>query len=578
MTPQICIIQTGVVSAIGNNCVETQASLIKGNSGIDKMRYLKSRHVDIPVGEVKMSDYELKASLGIGPDVIVGRNSLLGAYAIRECLTPRILQQIRGKRVALICGTSVGVMDVTEQYYERIKTDPSLKYLPRSNECGKSTEEMALFSGLDAAGADRIDCCTISTACSSALNAIIIGSEMLKDDKVDVVIAGGAESLSKFHLNGFNTLMILDRKRCRPFDDTRAGLNLGEGAGFVVIVKDAAPCDTLAYVTGYANRCDAYHQTASSPDGEGAYRAMNSALAMAGLEPKQIQYINAHGTGTPNNDPSESEAIKRIFGTCMPEVSSTKSFTGHTTSASGSIETIICILAMQGGFTPANLGWQEPIQGGIVPTLGHKGVTLENVLCNAFGFGGNDSSLIISAHPVDYVIPTERYESFKALSCRLTQEDDLSQLKEYVPVMESRRMCRIMKAALLCAMRTLHEAGIQSPDAIISATPKGMLENSTLFLEDVVMQEEELLKPTLFMQSTHNTISSGIAIRTHCHGYNTTYSSGGDSIRWALMDAEMKIEKGEAENVLVVNFDEVVEGLQTTSFYVECTLLKRKTI
>ena len=120
---------------------------------------------------------------------------------------------------------------------------------------------------------------------------------------------------------------------------------------------------------------------------------------MAHLTPKDIQYVNAHGTGTPNNDQSESVSLRRIFGDEIPLISSTKSFTGHTTSASGSIEAVICILAMQNHFVPANLGWAHQMEKGITPTLGKQSVTLENVLCNSFGFGGNDSALLFSAHP-----------------------------------------------------------------------------------------------------------------------------------------------------------------------------------
>ena len=149
-----------------------------------------------------------------------------------------------------------------------------------------------------------------------------------------------AEALSRFHLNGFNSLMILDKEQCRPFDKNRAGLNLGEGAAFVVLTHESVKSEELRvknnrnifecngnsdsslftlhsslYIRGYANRCDAFHQTASSASGEGAFLAMSEALQMAGLEPKDIQYINAHGTGTPNNDASESAAIRRIFST-----------------------------------------------------------------------------------------------------------------------------------------------------------------------------------------------------------------------------------------------------------------------
>lgn len=441
-------------------------------------------------------------------------------------------------------------MDIAELYFERMKTDDSLLYLPQSNECGKSTREMAEMAGLG-----NIETCTISTACSSALNSIILGSEMLKRDEADIVITGGSESLSRFHLNGFNTLMILDKERCRPFDDTRAGLNLGEGAAFVVLEKD--PERSLAYIAGYGNRCDAFHQTASSENGEGAYLAMKDALEMADLKAEDIQYVNAHGTGTPNNDISESRALIRIFGDKMPEVSSTKSFTGHTTSASGSIEAVICILAMQNRFTPANLGWKNQAEGAITPTQGRSGIRIDNIICNSFGFGGNDSSMIISRNrPASVSAPEEDFQFRTAAEETVTSVEQLKDLKEFVSPMEQRRMGKLMKAAHLASFRALKSAGIGCPDAIISATSRGMLEISMQFLDDIEMNGEELLKPTLFMQSTHNTLSSAIAIRTRCHGYNMTYSHGKDSMKWAMRDAERLIMTGKARSVLVSEFDE----------------------
>ena len=243
---------------------------------------------------------------------------------------------------------------------------------------------------------------TISTACSSAANAILLGANMLKMNRTDIVVVGGTECLSKFHLDGFNSLMILDHEPCRPFDKNRNGLNLGEGAAYLVMEREetahqrgVAP---LCQLSGYGNRCDAFHQTASSPNGEGAYQSMMEALTMAGLKPSDIDYINAHGTGTPNNDESEGHAMMRVFGDNMPPVSSTKSYTGHTTSASGGVEAAISILALIRGFIPANLNFSERIESlNFTPVKEVKqGVELQHILTNSFGFGGNDSSCIFS--------------------------------------------------------------------------------------------------------------------------------------------------------------------------------------
>jgi 3-oxoacyl-[acyl-carrier-protein] synthase-1 len=219
---------------------------------------------------------------------------------------------------------------------------------------------------------------------------------------LDIAVAGGADSLSKFTINGFNTLMILDRQACQPFDNNRRGLNLGEGAGYVVLMNEKAmnQCNARAIctVSGYANTNDAYHQTASSPDGIGNTLAMRQALGKAGLAPKDIDYINLHGTGTANNDSSEGKAISVVFGSNIPKASSTKAFTGHTLGASGGVEAVFSAVAIRDGIVFPNMRWQtqmEDVNWKPVTEL-QTGQDIKHVLSNSFGFGGNCSSLIFS--------------------------------------------------------------------------------------------------------------------------------------------------------------------------------------
>jgi 3-oxoacyl-[acyl-carrier-protein] synthase-1 len=287
-------------------------------------------------------------------------------------------------------------MDKSEQFYlDFLENDSKNAYIA-AHDCGACTEMIADYFGIFSA----VD--TISTACSSAANAIILGAQLLKSGRADIVLAGGSECITKFHLNGFNTLMILDREQCRPFDTGRAGLNLGEGAAYIVMEKEKTlkmrSVKPLCRLLGYANACDAYHQTASSPQGEGAFLAMKNALENSGLQVSDIDYINAHGTGTQNNDLSEGVAIMRLFGENIPPVSSTKSFTGHSTSASGGVEAVISILALQHNFVPVNLNFSTPMpELTFSPATNDKAPKpLQNVLSNSFGFGGNDSALIFS--------------------------------------------------------------------------------------------------------------------------------------------------------------------------------------
>ncbi len=552
----IAITGEGIVSAIGLNKQEVLQSLLEGKSGIGEMKYLQSVHHELPVGEVNLSNGQMKEMLGIAENQTMSRTALMGMLAIQQALEDARMerQEATPLRIVLISGTTVGGMDLTELCFDHIEDEGNVEIL-RHHDCGSSTQLMADHFGI------FHEVTTLSTACSSAANAIMLGARMLKAGEADVVVAGGTEALSRFHLNGFNSLMILDHEPCRPFDATRAGLNLGEGAAFVVLESEERArqrgVQPHAYLTGYGNACDAFHQTASSENGEGAYLAMREALQTAHLSANDIQYVNAHGTGTPNNDQSESVSLRRIFGEAMPWVSSTKSFTGHTTSASGSIETVICILAMQNHFVPANLGWKTQMEDGITPSQGESNVNLENVLCNSFGFGGNDTSLVISAHPTEDEETTLAEDNVKVLSrVEITSTDQLADIRKYVKPLEARRMGKIMKSSLLSSLEALEQAGIETPDAIITGTAYGCLENSEHLLEQIKAEGETMLKPTYFMQSTHNTIGSNVAIKTHCHGYNVTYTQEAHSLDWAIRDAKLLLRSGKVKNVLVGCHDE----------------------
>ena len=222
---------------------------------------------------------------------------------------------------------------------------------------------------------------------------------MLRHGVVDRVVVGGTDALSRFTLGGFKSLQILDDRPCRPFDATRAGLNLGEGAGYLVLQRD----DTLSrepygYLAGWANANDAFHQTASSENGEGAWRAMSGALERAGVAPGEVDYINVHGTGTPNNDLTEGRALRRLFGDRVPPFSSTKGFTGHTLAAAGGIEAVFSVVALHRGAIWPNPNFATPIEElGLRPECRlREGEALGYVLSNSFGFGGNCASLLFS--------------------------------------------------------------------------------------------------------------------------------------------------------------------------------------
>jgi 3-oxoacyl-(acyl-carrier-protein) synthase len=387
----------GVISAIGNNVAECLNSFENKQAGMGDITHMNTIHKQhIPVAEVKLTNEELAAKTGLSP--VISRTVLLSLIAAKEALDDASIPNMASLRTGFVSANSVGGMDKSEEFFIDFLKDNSKGKLKNvyDHECGSVTEAVADQLGIK----DYMT--TISTACSSSANAIFYAARLIKNGLLDVVIAGGTDALTKFTLNGFNTLMILDKELCKPFDENRQGLNLGEGAGYVVLVskKVAKTLNKPLYakLSGYNNSNDAYHQTASSPDGTGSYLAMQGALKKAGLQTPAIDYINLHGTGTSNNDSAEGTAIKKLFEKDFPPMSSTKSFTGHTLGASGGIEAVFSVLSIKHGIIYPNLRFETPMQElPFTPeTRFLKGQKINHVMSNSFGFGGNCTSLIFS--------------------------------------------------------------------------------------------------------------------------------------------------------------------------------------
>ncbi len=381
----------GVISAIGQNLGENYRSLQAEKSGIQPLRQLKNGKQFL-AGAVRHDNNRLSevAKLKRQP---ASRTAILGTIAAKEAWGDN--RHSDSIRTGLISATSVGGMDVSEQFYkdhlEQKSFDPKLAL---SHDSGNTTEQIARELGITG----YIN--TLSTACSSGANAIMLGARLIEQNKLDRILVGGADALTDFTINGFNALMIYDADWCKPFDKNRKGLNLGEGAGFLLLESEKSIRKTgnqaIGMLAGWANASDAYHQTASSPDGKGATLAMQSALQKAGIGSDQVSYINAHGTGTENNDLSESVALSNIFKEKIPPFSSTKSFTGHTLAAAGAIEAVFSVLCLMHDCIFPNLNFRERIaETGLEPQSQFRQTAgVEVVLSNSFGFGGNNTSLV----------------------------------------------------------------------------------------------------------------------------------------------------------------------------------------
>ena len=250
------------------------------------------------------------------------------------------------------------------------------------------------------------------TACAGGTNAVGDSFRMIRDGYTDVMVCGGSEScITEFGIGGFTALKALSEtedpmRASIPFDKERNGFVMGEGAGILVLEElehaKAREANIYGEIAGYGANCDAYHVTAPSPDGSGAARCMELAMADAGITPEKIAYINAHGTSTPLNDSSETMAVKKAFGEHARRLmmSSTKSMTGHLLGASGAIEAIITTLAVKEGYVPPTINYQVPDENCDLDIVANEGrnADITYAMSNSLGFGGHNASLVIQKY------------------------------------------------------------------------------------------------------------------------------------------------------------------------------------
>jgi len=401
MSQRVFVTGYGIITSIGNGAKQNFQSLINRKTGYGQLEILETVHRnEIPGCEIKYTDQQLAELAGV--DVAEGftRTALLGVIAAREAITMAGLTNEVLNTAAILSATTTGGIRELEKYYYELQDQSKHgefdSFVDTGNP-GEHTERISELFGIKGYVG------TVSTACSSSANTIMMGADLIKNGTVDVAICGGAEALSKFTLNGFNTLLILDREQCRPFDKTRTGLNLGEGAAYLVLESEdgvkRSGKKIIAEVLGYGNTNDAFHQTASSPDGAGALQAMQTALDAGNVSPSKISYVNAHGTATENNDLSEGLALEKLFAGTVPPFSSTKPYTGHTLAAAGGIEAVFCMMAFQNNVIFPSINFTQQMDELTISPQKDlmQNVSLRYILSNSFGFGGNASSLLFAS-------------------------------------------------------------------------------------------------------------------------------------------------------------------------------------
>lgn len=390
---QAAVTGLGCICAAGTTVEQTMRSLYGGARNPAPPVLVKA---DID----KVSPvFEIYAGLG---DEEAARNATrttqMAIIAAREAIGQAGLDAatLKSARVGVIIGTTVGCTLNNEQFCRdyRLHQKPDASPVTRF----MANNPALHLAGLFECGGPAV---TVANACSSGTDAVGIAKNWIETGLCDIVIAGGSDELCRTTYIGFTCLMITSQEPCRPFDRNRKGLNLGEGAGVLIIENYESARNrgarALAFINGYGSSADAYHPTAPHPDGLGLRRATKMAMTEAGVTPDGVAFINAHGTSTVDNDKVEGKVIADLFPARMPVVS-TKSYTGHTLGAAGAIEAIFTIKGLQDGRLPATLGFEEG-DGVITPTVENTPITGTTAISNSLAFGGNNAVVVVGMEP-----------------------------------------------------------------------------------------------------------------------------------------------------------------------------------
>jgi 3-oxoacyl-[acyl-carrier-protein] synthase-1 len=375
------------LNALGSTTRDVIASLHAGRSGLGPCPL--ELPFETPTGAVADPLPALPAALSAW-DSRTARLAVAGLVEIAPAVA-RSVARYGADRVALIVGTTTAGLSRTEEAYHDLRRTgalPRFYNLHRQHSFGALMEALRRVTGIGG------PCFAVSTACSASAKAVASAQRLLATNAVDAVLVGGVDALSQTTLRGFHSLQILSPVFCRPFGKERRGINIGEGAAYLLLERQG---DAAVRLLGVGESSDAHHMSAPDPGGEGARAAMAAALAQAGRTPDDVDYLNAHGTGTRLNDLSEGLAVTSLFGARVP-IASTKGYTGHLLGAGGATEAIFSIVAIEQGWIPRSVG-ADPVDAdlGLQVPLERLDRPCRNVLSNSFAFGGNNVSLLFGA-------------------------------------------------------------------------------------------------------------------------------------------------------------------------------------
>ena len=534
----------GIICSLGSGPAEIEEALRDNRSAISPLTLFELFQGNpLPVGQVR----NLESS-----------STLPRTLQLAQIAAAQAMEGIDDPPDAIVIGTTTGGILTSE-------------YLLRQ---GDQHKELYRYHGLHSVAnhvALELKCTgpaiSVSTACSSGVVAIAVGLQMLRSGQARSVLVGGVDSISRLTYFGFHSLQLVDRNGCKPLDINRQGMAVAEGAGMLLLTSEKTKT-AHAELLGAGLSCDAYHPAAPHPEGQGAFIAMQKALLDAGLSPEDIDYINLHGTGTPDNDLAESRAVNRLFPV-QPPLSSIKGASGHSLAAAGAIEAVVSTIAVSHELLPANTSLQtvDP-ELHLEPLLEPERSPVKAVLTNSFGFGGNNGSLVIGKTSESASTPDEQKPrgfgvhgyfcisgggdtaaTMKRLTKGLSiaERAGLDTISEKLPPRLIRRLKRLPRLALALAAGARENAGPdhQKLDSVYMGTGWGALSETHDFLKRLNDSKEQFPSPTDFVGSVHNAPASQVAIMFGATGANITTSGGDYSFEQALMAAELMYEESE---------------------------------
>ena len=560
----------GAVNALGRTTREVMAKLDAGESGLGAPPF------DVPIetfaGAVPGELPPLPAEYAPW-DCRLARLGALAYADVAEAMEAAVARW--GKhRVAVLLGTSTGGLEATESAlleWTREGELPARYDFERQHGFDALGELLALMAGAEG------PVYTLSTACSSSGKVMGVADRLLRAGVVDAVLAGGSDSLTRMTLQGFFGLGVLSAQRCRPFGAERDGINIGEGAAFVLIERDG---DSELRLLGVGESCDAHHMSSPHPEGRGAEEAMRRAMELAGLEPSQIDWVNAHGTATPLNDQAEGRALARVFGKGVA-ITSTKGFTGHILGGAAAAEAAFCLHALGSGRLPANLG-----EGELDPAFALDVVReprerdVRRVLSNSFAFGGSNVCLCFGrvdgaatslGDVPEASLPMARVAGmalwapgYEDLAAYLADTHDPAHDMPACAIADSRAKRGTSRFARMLgevATRACAEAGGDlSRVATVYSSAWGEIDIMVALLAQIA-EGEQGLSPLRFKHSVHNAASGLVSIASGNRGFSTAMAAGRRSFEMGLLEAYGLLAADEPEVLFCVADDRLPEPL-----------------